>query len=434
MSSHAALVARLLARLHQVREQLRQAPVAADAATRFADALDSMGFVEFLALAAEDCGVPVEAIEQAAGRRYGSIGELAAVLAAAGLSLQHENFLQAQSVSGGIPAAALPARKTSTWLAAAAARLPAHRQPASAINALLHRPPGWLEDHAGIESRCLWEDEDPLDAAARTAQDCLRQAGLKPDAIGALLVTSEAPPLMTGLAAALHARLGLPSGSAALEIGGACTGSVTALWTARHLLADLAAVLVIAVEAHSRRLELSPTPAGEAAALFGDAASACLLTAQPTSAGSLGLRDLVLGTDGTAGSLLRVESIPSQAVELHMDGIAVAHRAVRTMAAAVRQLCDRNGLTVDQLAAVISHGGNGRMPSLLARRLGLPSNRVCSETAHTGNLGSASLPIAWAARDPSISHPVVWTAVGAGLQWGAALFDIDPFTTTPAAG
>lgn len=423
MSSHVALVARLLDRLHQVRKLLGQEPLAADANTRFVDALDSMGFIEFLALAAEDCDVPVEAIEQAAGRRYGSIGEFAAALDAAGLSLRHESPPRARSASDGSSVFALRAGKASVWLAATAARLPASRQPASAINALLHRPPGWLEEHAGIEARCLWGEEEPLDAAAHSAQDCLRQAGLSPAAVGALLVTSEAPPLLTGLAAALHARLGLPSNSAALEIGGACTGFLTALWTAQHLLADTTAVLVIAVEAPSRWLSLSPTPAGEAAALFGDAAASCLLTAKPPSAGALCLRDLVLGTDGSSGSLLRVEMAPGRGAELHMDGIAVAHRAVRAMADAVRQLCNRHGLTVDQLAAVLAHGGNGRMPALLARRLRLPSHRVSSEAARTGNLGSASLPVAWAARDPSVSRPVIWTAVGAGLQWGAAWFD-----------
>jgi 3-oxoacyl-[acyl-carrier-protein] synthase-3 len=93
------------------------------------------------------------------------------------------------------------------------------------------------------------------------------------------------------------------------------------------------------------------------------------------------------------------------------------------LAETVRELCSRNQLRPDQLAAVIAHGGNGRIPALLARRLGLPTERALSETARTGNLGSASLPIAWASCDLSVSHPVIWTAVGAGLQWGAVLFD-----------
>src|SRR5262249_17870633 len=152
----------------------------------------------------------------------------------------------------------------------------------------------------------------------------------------------------------------------------------------RHLLVNTAAVLVIAVEAPSRWLSLSPSPAGEAAALFGDAAAACLLTAQPQSANALHLNNIVLGTDGTAGPLLRVEMESGRGAELHMDGIALAHRAIRLMAETVQQLCGRHGLTVDQLAAIIAHGGNGRMPALLARRLSLPCQRVYSETARTG--------------------------------------------------
>jgi hypothetical protein len=218
------VVARLLERLHQVRELLGQERLAADANTRFVDALDSMGFVEFLALAAEDYGVRVETIEQAAGRRYGSVGEFAATLDAAGLSLRHEISPQARSASDGASSSAFRTRKANAWLAATAVRLPINRQPASAINALLQRPPGWLEEHAGIEARYLWGEDDPLDSAAHSAQECLRQAGLSSTTVGAILVTSEAPPLLTGLAAAIHARLGLPSSSVALEIGGACTG------------------------------------------------------------------------------------------------------------------------------------------------------------------------------------------------------------------
>jgi 3-oxoacyl-[acyl-carrier-protein] synthase-3 len=418
MSPHAAILDRLLLRLRQVRDQLGQGPLALDADTRFGDALDSMGFVEFLALVAEDCGVSVETIEQATGRHYGSISGLAAALKTTGIrsATPHPQSL-------ATPAKQAPDVQPTAWLTATVARLPVYRQPASAIDELLRRPPGWLEKHAGIEARSLWLDEDPLDAAVSTAQDCLAQAGIPPAAIGALLVTSEAPPVLPGLAAALHPRLGLPSAVAALEIGGACTGFLTALWTASRLLVDLPSVLVIAVEAHSRWLSLAPTPAGEAAVLFGDGAAACLLTAQPTTANALCLRDILLGSDASGGSLLRVEPELGGGVRLHMEGIPLAHRAVRTMADAVRQLSERQGLTVHQLGAVVAHGGNGRMPALLARQLGLPPDQVWSETARAGNLGAASVPVAWTLHPRSVSAPVIWAAIGAGLQWGAALFD-----------
>ena len=42
------------------------------------------------------------------------------------------------------------------WLLATAAGLPAARQPASELDALLGRPSGWLEKHAGIRRRAVW--------------------------------------------------------------------------------------------------------------------------------------------------------------------------------------------------------------------------------------------------------------------------------------
>src|SRR3954451_18255545 len=75
----------LLSRLRQVQQVLGAAEPAADAQVRFAEAVDSMGLVEFVALVAEDCGVTPEALEQAAGRRFGTVADLADALAVAGL-------------------------------------------------------------------------------------------------------------------------------------------------------------------------------------------------------------------------------------------------------------------------------------------------------------------------------------------------------------
>jgi 3-oxoacyl-[acyl-carrier-protein] synthase III len=70
---------------------------------------------------------------------------------------------------------------------------------------------------------------------------------------------------------------------------------------------------------------------------------------------------------------------------------------------------------------LVVHGGNGRFPGLIARRLGLTADAVWSTTAETGNVGAASLPVAWALRSERASGPVLWAAVAPGLQWAAAL-------------
>jgi 3-oxoacyl-[acyl-carrier-protein] synthase-3 len=313
---------------------------------------------------------------------------------------------------------------TTSWLTGTAVRLPAYYQSAEAINEALHRPAGWLQEHAGIRGRHLWGEEDPLAAAREAARQCLADAECSAEEVGALLVTSEAPPLLIGLAAALHDRLRLRTNSLALEIGAACTGFLAALRVAQALLPQTGCVLIVAVEAPSGLLTIKPGPAGEAAALFGDASAACVLCERPVGRAPVPLTDIWLGVDGGRGSLLRVERTEGT-VEVAMDGVALASQAVRALSDAVQHVTQSRGIRIDQLLGVAAHCGNGRMADLLARQLSMPPERVWSETATTGNLGTASLPVAWAAHQPVEAGPVAWSAVGAGMTWGAALTGVD---------
>ena len=383
--------------------------------TALGDALDSMAMVEFLALVSEACGVKPTGIEECVARRFTTVNALARAMETAGIAPRPTatpacRFVPQLSNNSTPPA----------FLASSILRLPQTVQPASELDRLLQRPEGWLARHAGIHSRRVWTHEDPMTAAVETGRECLARAGLLPDDVGALLVTSEAPPLLAGLAAALHHRLDLPPRTVALEIGGACTGFLAALWTARQMLSSVGMVLILAVEAPSRYLKVEPGAAGEAAALFGDGAAACVVGTEPTAAAALPLREVVLGTDGSATSLVRPVLGPSGTVELMMEGKALASRAIAAMTEAVAALLQTHALRVTDLCACAVHGGNGRMPALFARRLGLPPERILSLTPTTGNLGSASLPAAWA-EGATNSSPTIWVAVGAGLTWGAAL-------------
>jgi 3-oxoacyl-[acyl-carrier-protein] synthase-3 len=401
----------LLQRLNQVRVSLGMEPVP-DPAVRFADAVDSMGLVEFIALLADACGVTSDAIEETVQRHFTTVADLAQALVAAGIS---PFARQSPASSTSLCAERVP----PLWLNAVATRLPATVEPATLLNARLQRPAGWLEQHAGLFQRYVWGELDPVAAAVQASAQALDMAGLRPGDIAALLLTSEAPPLAVGLAAALHSRLGLPPDAAALEIGGACNGFLSSVWTARRLAPE-GLVLVVAVEAPSRWLSVEPGPAGEAAALFGDAATACVLSSQPTGQASIPLADVAIHCDGAAADLLEVQHQPGQSIALQMDGLTLAARAVRTMAQAVQDVASSRGVTLDRVAAIIAHAGNGRMPDMLARQLGVAPARIWSETGHTGNLGSASLPVAWKARG-GVQGPAIWVAVGAGLVWGTAL-------------
>jgi 3-oxoacyl-[acyl-carrier-protein] synthase-3 len=407
------LVGFLLDGLHQVRDQLGLAAATdAAAATPLGDVLDSMAMIEFLALTAEACGVKPTAIEECVGRRFSTVGALAEALRRAAIFPQ-----QAAAPAERAAPSREPVQPQSAYLAAAGTYLPKSVQPATEVDRLLHRPLGWFARHTGIQARRLWAGEDPLAGAAAAGRQCLEQAGLLGADVGALLVTSETPPLLAGLAAALHQQLDLPPRTVALEIGGACTGFLAALWTARHLLPAMGNVLILAVEAPARYLAVEPGPAGEAAALFGEGAAAVLLRAEPTA---LPVREVCLRVDGGARSLLRPERDCTGKITLHLDGATLATRALEALTDTVAALLQCHTLPLADVQALVIHGGNGRMPALLARRLGLPAARVWSTTPTTGNLGSASLPAAWALGTPT-EGPVLWVGVGAGLTWGGML-------------
>jgi 3-oxoacyl-[acyl-carrier-protein] synthase III len=200
---------------------------------------------------------------------------------------------------------------------------------------------------------------------------------------------------------------------------------LSALWTAQALLARAGPVLVIALEAPSHHLRVEPGPSAEAAALFGDGAAAAVLCDRAVGRHPVPLAGVILGADGGAGDLLQVRRRADNRVEVHMDGPALAGRAITMMAEAAVRLATRHGLRVSDVEALVVHGGNGRMPGLLARHLGVPLDKVWSETPHAGNLGSVSLPAAWAAHAPPPQGPVLWTAVGAGLTWAAAITGVE---------
>lgn len=409
------LLAHLLARLHEVERALGVEPGVLTAETRLGDELDSMGLIEYLTILARDCGVPIARIESAAQRRFGSVGELADAMFHAGLIPQPHAEVHPATV------APVPTAAESCWLDGITLQLPECVQESSELDRLLERPAGWLAGHAGIAQRHVWGGEDPLSVATAAGQQALRDTGCTAGDAGVLLVTSEAPPLLAGLGAALHHRFGLRATCPAVEVGGACTGFLQALWLARRLVRETSTVLIVAVEAPSRWLAVQPGPEGEAAALFGDGVAACVLSGERRSDRGLSLLDITLHADGAAADLVRVERRLDREVAIAMDGPKLAARAVTALASGLEELAARHGMTVGGLAGIVMHAGNGRLPVLLARHLGCDAGKIWSSTARTGNLGTASLPAAWLSVPAEQRGLIGWTAVGAGLVCGAAL-------------
>ena len=149
-----------------------------------------------------------------------------------------------------------------------------------------------------------------------------------------------------------------------------------------------------------------------------------------------GFLSIQLHSDGRYHDFIRVPAggskIPSntETVRNHLHAIglkggAVFRTGVKSLSSACSETLSEYGLTIEDIAQVIAHQANARMLKIIAKRTGVPSDKMFSMIEQVGNTSSASLPIALdvAYRQKKFGQGdlILLGAFGGGLTWGTAL-------------
>jgi 3-oxoacyl-[acyl-carrier-protein] synthase-3 len=277
--------------------------------------------------------------------------------------------------------------------------------------------PEWILAATGIEERRYAAAEDTVASLGLlAAQDCLKNAGAAPEELGMILCASgSSERYCPGPASQIAAGLGL-SVTPALDIPVASCGSLIGLALAAQLAPQAGPVLVVGAEIMSRRIELTPS-GKDTAILFGDGAGACLV--DPKS-GFARIADFKLSTDGAAAEILKIEQ-----GQIQMDGRSVILQACRKIPRVIHELLERNGMAVGDPCVYLLHQANLNLIARVAAALKVPEERFFTNLSRCGNTSSASLLIAadeWRRDHPvPIAAPIVFSAFGTGLNWGALL-------------
>jgi 3-oxoacyl-[acyl-carrier-protein] synthase-3 len=304
-----------------------------------------------------------------------------------------------------------------SFLRAFGSHLPERRVGNGEIAALVGTTPEWIVDVSGIEERRYAADSDSVvSLGLLAAQNCLANAGKTAAEIGLILVGSgSAARFCPGPACQIASGLGLAS-TFALDIPVASCASLIGLALAAELAPKFGLVLVIGSEIMSRCIELTPE-CRDTAILFGDGAGACLVD---PSQGFARIADSILFTDGASAEILKIEN-----GRIAMEGRSVILQAVRKMPRLLNELVARNQLTAADPIAWIMHQANRNLIMRVAQSLKVPEDRFYVNLTRYGNTSSASLLIAadeWRNANPDpLAGPLVLTAFGAGLNWGALL-------------
>ena len=319
-------------------------------------------------------------------------------------------------------------KPTSALLVSSEVVFGARTLPSEEVDAAFLMPPGKLATRAGIVSLAYADSsETEVTLGARAAESALRGASLAAGSVDWVLATSETHHSVPGLAAQLHLAIGARESCGAMDIGGACLGSVHALAVATALVESGQArtVMVVTADVHSRVL-LPGRVAGEFGGLFGDGASALVVRQKEAGTGlAFALHDLFFGCASQYQQAIQVSAEPNHQLRVVFDGDALSRAATARLDQCIEELERRSGVKRSDVAAFATHQPNPRLVALLARKAAVPPDKFPPVADLRGNLGSTTCAAALhyamersrAAR-PFDARPIFLASLGPGLLFG----------------
>jgi 3-oxoacyl-[acyl-carrier-protein] synthase-3 len=168
--------------------------------------------------------------------------------------------------------------------------------------------------------------------------------------------------------------------------------------------------------------------------LFADGAGATVLRASDDP--SRGILSTHLHADGSMADHLIIhgggsrmplneEVLRNRLNYIQMRGNETFKVAVRTMSRAALEVLDHHGYKPNDVDLFIPHQANSRIIDAIAKRLGIPREKVFINLDRLGNTSAASIPIALdeARRAGRVNRDdlVLLVGMGAGLTWASTL-------------
>lgn len=289
----------------------------------------------------------------------------------------------------------------------------------------------WISTRTGISERRISIGQDTSDLASEAALRAIENAGIEPDRLELIIVATSSPDSMFPNTASLVQKNIAAHNAACFDISAACTGFLVALDTAHAFIKSgiYKNALVIGAEVMSKTIDWSDR---NTCVLFGDGAGAAIV-----EAGSVGIEDMVMHSDGgggnvlTAGSrspqnfLINENEKTEQYSWLKMDGQEVFMFAVRKVPECIAEVLERNSLKVDDVDHFLLHQANKRIIQSVAKRLGVDMDRFPINLDRYGNTSAATIPALLdemnRAGQLNVGDRIILSGFGGGLSWGATL-------------
>ncbi|MFF7199938.1 MULTISPECIES: beta-ketoacyl-ACP synthase III [unclassified Streptomyces] len=270
-----------------------------------------------------------------------------------------------------------------------------HYQPAKVLTnedlaAMVDTSDEWIRSRVGIRTRHVAAEDEPVDElAAHAAAKALAAAGLTPGDIDLVLVaTSTAIDRSPNMAARVAARLGMGS-PAVMDLNVVCAGFTHALATADHAVRAGSAERALVIGA-DKMAAVADWSDRTSCVLVGDGAGAAVVEA--TREGERpGIGPVLWGSVPEMGHAVRIEGTPPRFAQ---EGQSVYRWATTQLPPIARKVCERGGVTPEELAAVVLHQANLRIIEPVAQKIGAVNAVIARDVVESGNTSAASIPLA----------------------------------------
>lgn len=317
--------------------------------------------------------------------------------------------------------------------------IPSYTMDNNDIARLVETSDEWIRERTGVIRRHIIRDETTVSMAAEAAKRALEDAGVSPEELDLILVSTISSNVILPCAACeVQERLGAPRATC-FDLSAACTGFILTYNTAfAYLNSGFGkTALIIGSESLSN---LTNWKDRRTCILFGDGAGAAVLRAEE---GTVYLP--VTHSDGRKGEALtcksrhdynglsdghcreRPQDTPDEEYYMQMDGQAVFKFAVKSVPEVINEALELNHVSSGEISYYILHQANRRIIEAVARRLGEPMEKFPVNLQEYGNTSSASIPILLDEmnREGKLreGQKLVLAGFGAGLTWGASIIE-----------
>ena len=287
----------------------------------------------------------------------------------------------------------------------------------------------WIVTRTGIETRRMAREDETIFEMGLNAVKNLQNKGVDltvVDTIIAPTVTKDY--IFPSMAGQIQKALGLKH-CFALDFSAACSGYVYAMNTVTALIESGQSKNVLIVCSEKLTKDINWKDRGTAI-LFGDAATASLVTSREDGRGVLAIDmqsepDLTIVLNGGSAYPIRAEDCDGPDFKIYMEGGETFKRAVTEFSNSIDRVLAKAEKKLSDVKFFVPHQANLRIIQAVAKRIGLPMEKVSVTLNKFGNSSSTSIGLALndALEKNKIKDGdlVLFTGFGGGFTWGSTL-------------